>query len=102
MRGVRNHPKHLNQYNMKTDLTQYDIKPEAMVNYLRYNGPHFNEKLCKFAVSLMSKKIGTVFTPITPLSKKEVDDIIAKAIMCLSPICVKQIFWGQAFLTIII
>lgn len=64
---------------MKTDLTQYDIKPEAMVNYLRYNGPHFNEKLCKFAVSLMSKKIGTVFAPITPLSKKEVDDIIAKA-----------------------
>ena len=34
----------------KTDLTQYDIKPQSMINYLRYNGPHFNEKLLKFAV----------------------------------------------------
>lgn len=64
---------------MNTDLTQYDIKPEAMVNYLRYNGPHFNEKLCEFAVSLMSKKSGTTLTPITPFSKKEVDDIIARS-----------------------
>lgn len=31
-----------------TDLTQYDIKPEEMVNYLRYNGPHFNKKVIKF------------------------------------------------------
>lgn len=25
------------------DLTQYDIKPESMINYLRYNGPHFSK-----------------------------------------------------------
>lgn len=42
----------------KTDLTQYDIKPQAMINYLRYNGPHFNKKLYEFAVSKMTKKIG--------------------------------------------
>jgi len=40
----------------RTDLTQYDIKPEAMINYLRYNGPHFNKKLLEFAVSNMTKQ----------------------------------------------
>lgn len=43
----------------KTDLTIldffYDEKPEAMLNYLRYNGPHFSEKLCEYAVSLMKR-----------------------------------------------
>lgn len=34
---------------MKEDFTEYDIKPEAFVNYLRYYGPHFNKKLCTFA-----------------------------------------------------
>ena len=61
---------------MNTDLTQYDIKPQAMVNYLRYNGPHFNDKLCKFAVSKMSKKTGSTLTPIVPMSKEEVDSIL--------------------------
>lgn len=36
---------------MKEDFTQYDIKPSGFINYLRYYGPHFNEKLCKFACS---------------------------------------------------
>jgi len=63
---------------MNTDLTQYDIKPQAMVNYLRYNGPHFNDKLCKFAVSQMSKKNGSVLTPIAPMSKEEVDNVLAQ------------------------
>lgn len=31
------------------DFTDYDIKPEAFLNYLRYYGPHFNKKLCEFA-----------------------------------------------------
>lgn len=61
---------------MNTDLTQYDIKPQGMVNYLRYNGPHFNDKLCKFAVSKMSKKTGSTLTPIVPMSKEEVDSIL--------------------------
>lgn len=59
-----------------TDLTQYDIKPEGMINYLRYNGPHFNKKLCDFAVSLMEKKIGNIMTPITPMTKDEVDKLL--------------------------
>ena len=59
-----------------TDLTQYDIKPEGMINYLRYNGPHFNKKLCDFAVSLMEKKIGNIMTPITPMTKEEVDKLL--------------------------
>jgi len=54
----------------KTDLTQYDIKPEAMVNYLRYNGPHINKKLCDFAVSKMQKKVGSSLKKITPLTKE--------------------------------
>lgn len=59
-----------------TDLTQYDIKPEGMVNYLRYNGPHFNRKLCDFAVSHMTKKAGSVQIPITPLTKDEVEQVL--------------------------
>lgn len=48
----------------RIDFTQYDIKPEAMVNYLRYNGPHFSKKLCEFAVSKMEKN-GSKIQPIT-------------------------------------
>lgn len=61
---------------MNTDLTQYDIKPEGMINYLRYNGPHFNKKLCDFAVGLMEKKIGSAMIKITPMSKEEVDKLL--------------------------
>ena len=62
---------------MNTDLTQYDIKPEGMVNYLRYNGPHFNKKLCDFAVGLMKKKVGsTAVIKIIPMSKEEVDKLL--------------------------
>lgn len=38
------------------DFTKYDIKPEAFLNYLRYYGEHFNNKLCEFACSKLSKK----------------------------------------------
>jgi len=37
------------------DLTNYDIKPEGFVNYLRYYGNHFNKKLCEFACSQFPK-----------------------------------------------
>lgn len=40
----------------KQPLDCYDVLPPAMVNYLRYNGPHFTEKLCRFAVSKMKMK----------------------------------------------
>ena len=57
------------------DMTQYDKKPEAMINYLRYNGPHFSKKLCEFAVGKMRKKEGR----ITPWSKAEVDEMLNTA-----------------------
>lgn len=41
---------------MKEDFTEYDIKPEAFLNYLRYYGPHFNKKLCDFACEQLPKK----------------------------------------------
>lgn len=62
---------------MKTDLTQFDIKPEGMINYLRYNGPHFNKKLCDFAVSKMTKKAGSTQVPIIPLNRAEVDKLLS-------------------------
>lgn len=61
----------------KTDLTQFDIKPEAMVNYLRYNGPHFNKKLLQFATSKMTKKgINGKETAILPYTIEQVDNIL--------------------------
>ena len=42
---------------MKEDLTEYDIKPKAFINYLRYYGPHFNKKLCDFACKQLSKTV---------------------------------------------
>ena len=61
----------------KTDLTQFDIKPEAMVNYLRYNGPHFNKKLLQFATSKMTKKgINGKETAIVPYTIEQVDNIV--------------------------
>lgn len=40
---------------MKEDFTEYDIKPEGFINYLRYYGPHFNKKLCEFACRHLDK-----------------------------------------------
>lgn len=34
-------------------LDVYDMKPEGMIAYLRYNGYHFSKKMCEWAVSLM-------------------------------------------------
>lgn len=59
-----------------TDLTQFDIKPEGMINYLRYNGPHFNKKLCDFAVSKMYKKIGNAKVRVSAYTKEQVDNIL--------------------------
>lgn len=40
---------------MQEDYTEYDIKPEQFINYLRYYGPHFNKKLCEFACTRFTK-----------------------------------------------
>lgn len=60
----------------KTDLTQYDIKPEGMINYLRYNGPHFNKKLLDFATSKMKKESGSRSIAIVPYTKEQVDRML--------------------------
>lgn len=41
---------------MKEDFTDYDIKPEGFLNYLRYYGTHFNKKLCTFACQNLLRK----------------------------------------------
>lgn len=55
-----------------TDLTQYDIKPEGMINYLRYNGPHFSKKLAEWAISKMKKNGKT----LQATSKEEIDRVM--------------------------
>lgn len=60
----------------RVNLTQYDTMPESMVNYFRYNGPHFNRKLCDFAVSFMTKEVKGKEKQIKPYSKEEVEDIL--------------------------
>ena len=43
---------------MKTRLDSRSAFPEAMENYLEFNGWHFNKKMCQWAVSKMYKKDG--------------------------------------------
>lgn len=50
----------------------YDVKPSAMINYLRYNGPHFSERLCDFAISQMMRD----GKPIKPFTKEEVENML--------------------------
>lgn len=48
------------------------MKPSAMINYLRYNGPHFSERLCDFAVNQMMRD----GKPIKPFTKEEVENML--------------------------
>ncbi|MBQ9254642.1 MAG: hypothetical protein IJ180_07715 [Bacteroidales bacterium] len=56
----------------RENLTKYDRIPESMINYKRYNGPHFSKKLCDFAVSKMKDKNGN----ITPYTREQVDTLL--------------------------
>lgn len=56
----------------KQPLDMYDIIPEEQRAYLMNYGKHFNEKMCKFAVSLMRDRNGKKIS----LMKK--DDVLAK------------------------
>ena len=63
----------------RVNFTQYDEYPEGMIMYLRNYGPHFNKKLCKFAASMMEKRgPDGIERPITPFTKEEVDNILAR------------------------
>lgn len=64
---------------MKRDsLDIYDDMPEDMKNYLRYNGRHFNKKLCDFAVKQM--KVTNLSTgeveKLVVLSREELDSLL--------------------------
>lgn len=58
-------------------LTDFDVYPEAMTTYMRYYGPHFNKKLCEFAVSKMEvkDKEGNV-KPLKPFTKEETEALL--------------------------
>ena len=60
------------------DLSQYDIKPKYMINYIRYYGYHFNKALCEFAVNKMKKKEGLKIVKIAPYTREEVDALLKK------------------------
>lgn len=61
-------------------LDAYDMKPEGMIAYLRYNGWHFNKKACEWAVAQMRK-----YNPVTKkdeeveyMDKDKVESILTK------------------------
>lgn len=65
---------------MKRDsLDQYDVRPAAMTNYLRYNGMHFSKKLCDFAISKMYKRNASGQKEyIVPIEKSKIDELLQK------------------------
>ena len=60
----------------RANLTQYEEYPKEMLIYMRNYGPHFNRKLCEFAVSFMTKKVGGEEKKINPYSKEEVESLL--------------------------
>ena len=61
---------------MKKSLTDYDVYSEDMLAYLRMYGPHFNKKLCEFAVSKMTKMVDNKETNIVPYTKDHITNIL--------------------------
>jgi len=62
----------------RASLTQYDEFPEDMLVYMRNYGPHFNKKLCRFAVKNMTKRTDGVERPITPITREEVEGLLGR------------------------
>jgi hypothetical protein len=54
----------------RESLDVYDVLPEGMVNYLRYNGRHFSSKLCDFAVKQMTKVVNGKEEKLNPVTKE--------------------------------
>lgn len=64
---------------IRDSLDIYDVRPESMTNYLRYNGMHFSKKLCDFAVSKMYKRNSAGKREyITPITKQQLDELLNK------------------------
>ncbi len=55
----------------KLPLDTYDDRPSSMKRYLKYYGPHFNKKLCQFAVSKMNHGK-------EPIQKEKVSEILQR------------------------
>jgi len=62
----------------RVNMTQYDEYPKDMLNYLKNYGPHFNKKLCEFAVKQMTKMVDGKEVGVVPMSKEQVSDILKK------------------------
>ncbi len=58
------------------NLTQYETLPRSQRIYMMHFGPHFNQALCKFAVSNMFLD-DEELQPIEPFTKEQVDTILA-------------------------
>ena len=58
-------------------LTDFDEYPEAMLIYMKHNGPHFNRKLCDFAVSKMTiRDSNGKEIPLIPYTKEETENLL--------------------------
>lgn len=57
-------------------LDQYDDRPKDMIQYLRYNGLHFNKKMCDFAIEKMTKIVNGKEEQIQPISKDYLDQLM--------------------------
>lgn len=62
----------------RVNFTQYDVMPPSMTNYLRYYGPHFNRKLCLFAVEQMYKEHDGKKISIKPYTREQVNNMLAE------------------------
>lgn len=62
----------------RTPLDTYDMRPSGMVAYLRYNGWHFNKKLCEWAVGNMEKMNPSTgkMEKAEPISKETTDELL--------------------------
>lgn len=56
----------------RQSLDIYDDRPKGMVNYLKYNGWHFNKKMVNFAINKMIKNGKS----IQAFSKETVDNLL--------------------------
>lgn len=63
---------------MREGLDIYDTLPEDMINYLRYNGRHFNRKLCDFAISKMTKEVNGKEEKISVITKKQLETLLER------------------------
>lgn len=63
---------------VRVNFTMFDDIPDAMLSYLRYNGPHFNKSLFEFATSMMSKNVAGKIQPIKVMQKDAVKSLLDK------------------------